>query len=134
MTLALETPRDKSKAPMERLSTALSDELAAVDSMLNTHMHSSTDLIPQVAAHLVKAGGKRVRPVLTLAAANLCGYEGDHHIRLAEAVSLSIRRRFFTMTWLTAAPCDGASPPPTPSLGTSRASLLVTFCSVARFN
>ncbi len=86
MTLALETPRDKSKAPMERLSTALSDELAAVDSMLNTHMHSSTDLIPQVAAHLVKAGGKRVRPVLTLAAANLCGYEGDHHIRLAAAV------------------------------------------------
>ncbi len=86
MTSALQSPREKSKAPMERLSIALSDELAAVDAMLNTHMHSSTDLIPKVAAHLVKAGGKRVRPVLTLAAANLCGYEGDHHIRLAAAV------------------------------------------------
>jgi len=86
MTLALKAPRDKSKPPMERLSLTLRDELAAVDSMLNTHMHSSTDLIPQVAAHLVKAGGKRVRPVLTLAAANLCGYEGEHHIRLAAAV------------------------------------------------
>lgn len=71
---------------MERLSIALSGELEAVDAMLNRHMHSSTDLIPKVAAHLVKAGGKRVRPVLTLAAANLCGYEGDHHIRLAAAV------------------------------------------------
>ena len=49
-------------------------------------MNSSTPLIPQVAAHLVKAGGKRVRPVLTLAAARLCGYEGADHIRLAAAV------------------------------------------------
>ena len=86
MTSALQSPRDKSKAPMERLSIALSDELAAVDAMLDTHMHSSTDLIPKVAAHLVNAGGKRVRPVLTLAAANLCRYNGDHHIRLAAAV------------------------------------------------
>jgi len=86
MTLALQTPRDKSKAPMERLLAALAVELSAVDEMLNQHMHSSTDLIPKVAAHLIKAGGKRVRPVLTLAAANLCSYEGAHHIRLAAAV------------------------------------------------
>lgn len=86
MSLVVEHSRDKSKAPMERLSASLSEELMAVDSMLDAHMHSSTDLIPKVAAHLVKAGGKRVRPVLTLAAARLCGYEGDHHIRLAAAV------------------------------------------------
>ncbi len=86
MTLVQHTPRDMTKAPMDRLSTALADDLAAVDSMLTDQLNSSTQLIPQVAAHLVKAGGKRVRPVLTLAAARLCGYDGEHHIRLAAAV------------------------------------------------
>lgn len=86
MSLAAESAKKSTQAPMDRLSAALSEELAAVDSMLTTHMHSSTDLIPKVAAHLVKAGGKRVRPVLTLAAARLSGYEGAHHIRLAAAV------------------------------------------------
>jgi len=86
MTLAQHTSRDKTQAPMDRLAAALSDDLTAVDSMLTDHLNSSTQLIPQVAAHLVKAGGKRVRPVLTLAAARICGYEGEHHIRLAAAV------------------------------------------------
>ncbi|TVQ54074.1 MAG: polyprenyl synthetase family protein [Rhodobacteraceae bacterium] len=45
-----------------------------------------TTLIPQVAAHLIGAGGKRIRPILTLAAARLCGYEGRAHIVLAAAV------------------------------------------------
>ena len=43
-------------------------------------------MIPELAAHLINAGGKRLRPILTLAAAQLCGYQGDHHIRLAATV------------------------------------------------
>jgi octaprenyl-diphosphate synthase len=42
--------------------------------------------IPELSAHLIEAGGKRLRPVLTLAAAKLCGYEGDHQVKLAAAV------------------------------------------------
>ena len=42
--------------------------------------------IPEVTAHLVEAGGKRLRPLLTLAAARLCGYDGEHHVRLAATV------------------------------------------------
>jgi octaprenyl-diphosphate synthase len=42
--------------------------------------------IPEVTAHLVEAGGKRLRPLLTLAAARLYGYEGEHHLRLAATV------------------------------------------------
>jgi octaprenyl-diphosphate synthase len=45
-----------------------------------------TALIPQVAAHLIGAGGKRIRPILTLAAAALCGYGGEAHLKLAAAV------------------------------------------------
>jgi octaprenyl-diphosphate synthase len=43
-------------------------------------------LIPQLAGHIVSAGGKRLRPMLTLASARLCGYTGDDHIALAAAV------------------------------------------------
>lgn len=44
------------------------------------------ELIPTITAHLVAAGGKRFRPMLTIASANMCGYEGARHINLAAAV------------------------------------------------
>ncbi|MCB2109172.1 MAG: polyprenyl synthetase family protein, partial [Rhodobacteraceae bacterium] len=49
-------------------------------------MQSPVALIPQLAGHLIAAGGKRLRPLLTLAAAQLCGYGGDRHIKLATCV------------------------------------------------
>tara|TARA_R110002072_G_scaffold55230_2_gene144159 strand:+ start:26 stop:931 length:906 start_codon:yes stop_codon:yes gene_type:complete len=42
--------------------------------------------IPEVTAHLIEAGGKRLRPMLTLATAHLCGYQGQYHIHLAATV------------------------------------------------
>lgn len=42
--------------------------------------------IPEVTAHLIDAGGKRLRPMLTLAAAKACGYDGPYHIHLAATV------------------------------------------------
>jgi len=49
-------------------------------------MHSPVTLIPQLAAHIVAAGGKRLRPLLTLACARMCGYPGERHIKLAACV------------------------------------------------
>lgn len=73
--------------PHERLAAHLRDDLAAVDQMIRTRMASEhAPRIPEVTAHLVDAGGKRLRPMLTLAASRLCGYEGDKHIQLATAV------------------------------------------------
>jgi octaprenyl-diphosphate synthase len=43
-------------------------------------------MIPEVANHLISSGGKRLRPMLTLATAALAGYRGEGHIRLAAAV------------------------------------------------
>ena len=43
-------------------------------------------MIPEVANHLISSGGKRLRPILTLATAGLCGYSGEGHIKLAAAV------------------------------------------------
>jgi len=47
---------------------------------------SDVAMIPEVANHLISSGGKRLRPMLVLAAAGLCGYEGEGHIKLAAAV------------------------------------------------
>ena len=49
-------------------------------------MDSQVDLVPQLAGHIIVAGGKRLRPLLTLGAAKLCQYTGDRHISLATCV------------------------------------------------
>ncbi|KPQ06039.1 MAG: octaprenyl-diphosphate synthase [Rhodobacteraceae bacterium HLUCCA12] len=73
--------------PHERLSEWLSDDMARVNALIRGRMVSEhAPRIPEVTAHLIEAGGKRIRPMLTLAAARLCGYEGENHIRLAATV------------------------------------------------
>ena len=73
--------------PHERLARALSGELDQVGQLIRARMASEhAPRIPEVTAHLVDAGGKRLRPMLTLAAARLCGYQGPYHIHLAATV------------------------------------------------
>ena len=61
--------------------------MEAVSTMIRARMASEhAPRIPEVTAHLVEAGGKRLRPMLTLAAARLCGYAGPYHIHLATTV------------------------------------------------
>ena len=78
---------DAATAPHERMQAALAGDLAAVNALIRDRMSSKhAPRIPEVTAHLVDAGGKRVRPMLTLAAARLCGYEGEAHRKLAATV------------------------------------------------
>jgi len=73
--------------PHERLASYLSGDLADVDMLIRNRMASEhAPRIPEVTAHLIDAGGKRLRPMLTLAAARLCGYDGPFHIHLAATV------------------------------------------------
>ena len=73
--------------PHEALGAVLADEMQAVNDLIKERMASEhAPRIPEVTAHLVGAGGKRLRPMLTLAAANLCGYEGPYHVHLAATV------------------------------------------------
>jgi octaprenyl-diphosphate synthase len=73
--------------PHERLATALAAELIAVNALIRKRMSSEhAPRIPEVTAHLIEAGGKRLRPMLTLAAAKACGYQGPYHINLAATV------------------------------------------------
>lgn len=73
--------------PHDRLAAALADDMTAVSTLIRERMASKhAPRIPEVTAHLVEAGGKRLRPMLTLAAARICGYEGPYHVHLAATV------------------------------------------------
>ena len=67
------------KPSLDALFRLLGADLARVNALIVERMHSPVALIPQLAGHIVSAGGKRLRPLLTLAAARLCGYGGDRH-------------------------------------------------------
>ncbi|MBW4034767.1 MULTISPECIES: polyprenyl synthetase family protein [Acidiphilium] len=71
---------------LQRLASLLAVDLAATNAAIIARMASEVELIPQLAAHLIAAGGKRLRPLLTLASARLCGYRGERHVRLAACV------------------------------------------------
>ncbi|WP_425069450.1 polyprenyl synthetase family protein [Reyranella sp.] len=79
----------KRKSPsLEPLLALCSDDMGRVDREIVVRMRSPVALIPELANHLVGAGGKRMRPLLTVAAARLCGYSesSDRHIKLATCV------------------------------------------------
>ena len=82
--MSLDDPVTK---PHDRMQAVLADDLAAVSALIRERMASKhAPRIPEVTAHLVDAGGKRVRPMLTLAAARICGYDGPYHVHLASTV------------------------------------------------
>jgi len=79
--------RDFVIKPHEALAQHLSDDMEAVNALIAERMASKhAPRIPEVTRHLVEAGGKRLRPMLTLAAARLCGYDGPYHHHLAATV------------------------------------------------
>ncbi len=78
------TPRGEDV--LTRLTALIGPDLQACNTAIVARMDSQVALIPQLAAHIVAAGGKRLRPILTLACARMCGYAGDRHVHLAACV------------------------------------------------
>ena len=76
----------KSKAGIEPLLRLVSGDMERVNRLILAKAGSDIEMIPEVARHLIDSGGKRLRPMLTLAAAQMCGYEGENHILLAASV------------------------------------------------
>ncbi len=85
---AVGTAKAAAGAPnaVERLAALLAEDLDAVDVIIHERMTSPVGVIPNLAAHLIDAGGKRIRPLITLAAARLLGRGGDGPRKLAAAV------------------------------------------------
>lgn len=73
--------------PIERLQMLLEPQMHAVNDLIAMRMASEhAPRIPEVTAHLINAGGKRIRPLITLGAAQLCGYQGGYDVHLAATV------------------------------------------------
>ncbi len=80
-------PLGASREPsLDRLMAIAADGMNGVNAVILERMQSKVALIPELAGHLIAGGGKRMRPMLTLAAADLLGYPGTRHHKLAAAV------------------------------------------------
>lgn len=73
-------------AGSDKLSLLVEDGIKEVNAAILERMQSEVVLIPQLAGHIIAAGGKRLRPMLTLATAQLCGYGGKRQIKLAACI------------------------------------------------
>ncbi len=74
------------KPSLDPLSELVADDIKAVNQLIVQRMASPVTMIPELAGHIVSAGGKRLRPMLTLASARMCGYSGTRHIALAACI------------------------------------------------
>jgi len=76
----------KSKPTLNRMQALVADDLIKVNKVIVDRMDSRVPLIPELAGHIVASGGKRLRPMMTLASAKMCGYSGERHVQLAACV------------------------------------------------
>ena len=74
------------KGAVEPLLRLTLSDLAGVDALIKRRMASEVPVIPALAEHLISAGGKRLRPLVAIAGARLCGGQGDACLKLATAV------------------------------------------------
>lgn len=77
------------REPVDKLKplvTLVENDMAGVNQIILDKARSDVEMIPELARHLIDSGGKRVRPMLTLGAAALCGYQGEGHVKLAASV------------------------------------------------
>ena len=86
MTATLHRHGRNSEPSLDPLVALVAPEMNAVNAVVLDRMQAQIPLIPELAGHLIAGGGKRMRPMLTLASARLLDYPGTRHHKLAAAV------------------------------------------------
>ena len=71
---------------ISHLRTLVSNDFEAVNALINEKIQSEISLIDDLANHIVRSGGKRLRPLLVLLGSHACGYKGSDHIQLAATI------------------------------------------------
>ena len=84
--MAVVIPFESQPSSIDRLVDLVTADMERVNAAILSRTGSEVTMIPEVANHLINSGGKRLRPMLTLAMAQLVGYPGDGHVKLAAAV------------------------------------------------
>ncbi len=85
VVVSLKEGKDR-QASVKPLVELTKSGMERVNQLILSRAGSDVQMIPEVANHLISSGGKRLRPMLTLASATLFGYEGEGHIKLATSV------------------------------------------------
>jgi octaprenyl-diphosphate synthase len=78
--------QNSAASPLDRLNDLLADDMRQVNALIIDNMQADVPLIPQLAGYLIAAGGKRIRPLLTLACTRLYGNQGPRPYGLAASV------------------------------------------------
>jgi octaprenyl-diphosphate synthase len=86
VVIAFDGSAERPKASIDRLVKLTAADMGLVNEFILEKAQSHVELIPELAGHLINSGGKRIRPMLTVAAARMCGYTGLQHLKLAMAV------------------------------------------------
>ena len=86
MTATIHPLGDRTAPSLEPILALTAADMNRVNQVIVERMQSKVGLIPELAGHLIAGGGKRMRPMLTLAAAALLGYTGTRHHKLAATV------------------------------------------------
>jgi len=76
----------RTQPSLDPIMALVAQDMNLVNAVILDRMQSEIPLIPELAGHLIAGGGKRMRPMLTLASARLLGYSGTRHHKLAAAV------------------------------------------------
>jgi octaprenyl-diphosphate synthase len=66
--------------------SAVKQDSQAVDDLIRANLNSEVPMVEEIAAYLIEAGGKRLRPLLVLLCAKACGYQGSDHVKLAAVI------------------------------------------------
>ena len=83
--IQIDEARDSAKG-LKPLLDLVAEDMEAINRIILDKAVSDVDMIPTLAHHLIDSGGKRLRPMVALAAAKLCKYRGNGHVRTAAAV------------------------------------------------
>ncbi len=78
--------KNKNTASVKPLLDLTKSDMGRVNQLILSKAGSNVEMIPEIANHLISSGGKRLRPMMTLAAATMFGYDGASHIKLATSV------------------------------------------------
>lgn len=78
--------KQKTQPGIQSLVDLVAGDMEKVNQIILSKAGSNVELIPEISKHLISSGGKRLRPMLTLACADMFGYQGDGHVVLAASV------------------------------------------------
>ncbi len=86
VVIPLDDERGRGSNAVAQLQALVAADMDDVNAFTRERMSSDVPMIPELASHLINSGGKRLRPMLTIAASRICNYTGADHIKLAASV------------------------------------------------